>query len=73
MATYKINVRRYYHWPTSVVTEHLDRKTGQPWRGTFENTLTEANSMIKGECGLAPDEYNLPSYTIATVTKRKQP
>ena len=65
MATYKINVRRYYYGPRETVGEHLDNETGQPWRGTRKDARAEINRVDCPPFDLTHGEYSSPAYTIA--------
>jgi len=65
MATYKINVRRYYYGPRETVEEHLDNETGQPWRGTHKEARAEAHRIITSGYELVHNEYSVPTYRIA--------
>jgi len=65
MATYKINVRRYYYGPRETVGERLDNETGQPWRGTHREAQEEIDRMRNCIHQLSSGEYCSPWYTIA--------
>ena len=66
MRTYKINMRRYYYGPRETVMEKLSDETGQPWRGTHAEAVTEIIRRLDADQYiLANGESSPATYRIA--------
>lgn len=67
MATYKINIRRYWYGPRETIMPYYDPETGRVWTGTRAAARAIIDAAESTSYYLAHNESGRPTYRIAVV------